>query len=79
LRAPALVIHDRGDAMVPWTQGAALARAWPDARLLSTEGLGHGRILEHPQVTGAALAFLTGRSAVASPALPVLPHPAPVY
>jgi len=78
LRAPALVIHDRDDSMVPWTQGAALAQAWPGARLLSTEGLGHGRILEHPQVTRAALDFITGRSSVASPALPALPHPAPL-
>lgn len=78
LRAPALVIHDRGDNMVPWKQGAALAQAWPGARLLSTEGLGHGRILEHPQVARAALDFITGRSGVASPALPALPHPAPL-
>ena len=78
LRAPALVIHDRGDAMVPWKQGAALAQAWPGARLLSTDGLGHGRILEHPQVTRAALDFITGRSGVASLALPALPHPAPL-
>jgi pimeloyl-ACP methyl ester carboxylesterase len=78
LRAPALVIHDRSDGMVPWQQGAALAQAWPEARLLSTEGLGHGRILEHPQVTRAALDFITGRSGVASPAQPALPHPAPL-
>jgi pimeloyl-ACP methyl ester carboxylesterase len=78
LRAPALVIHDRGDGMVPWKQGAALAQAWPEGRLLSTEGLGHGRILEHPQVTRAALDFITGRSSVASLARPALPHPAPL-
>src|SRR4029078_9473452 len=50
LHAPALIVHDRGDSIVPWTQGAALARAWPGARLLSTEGLGHGRILESDDV-----------------------------
>lgn len=78
LRAPALVIHDRGDTMVPWQQGAALAQAWPEARLLTTEGLGHGRILEDPQVTRAALDFITGRSGVVSHAQPALPHPAPL-
>lgn len=78
LGAPALVIHDRGDTLVPWSQGAALAQAWPGARLLSTDGLGHGRILEHPLVTGAALDFVTGRSGVASPAHPALPQPAPI-
>src|SRR3954463_5139288 len=29
LATPALVIHDRDDRMVPWTQGAHVARIWP--------------------------------------------------
>ena len=79
LRTPALVIHDHGDGVVPWTQGAALARAWPGARLLSTVGLGHGRILESEVATRAAADFIAGKSAVASPAAPALPEPAPLY
>jgi pimeloyl-ACP methyl ester carboxylesterase len=66
LSASALVIHDRDDRTVPWTQGAHVARLWPGARLLSTDGLGHGRILEDEGVTRAAADFITGRSAVAS-------------
>ena len=79
LRTPALVIHDRGDGVVPWAQGAALARAWQGTRLLTTEGLGHGRILESDLATRAAADFIAGRSAVASPAAPALPEPAPMY
>jgi pimeloyl-ACP methyl ester carboxylesterase len=79
LRAPALVVHDRDDGLVPWTQGAALARAWPGARLLSTGGLGHGRILESETVLQAAAEFVAGRSQVASLAAPALPQPAPIY
>jgi pimeloyl-ACP methyl ester carboxylesterase len=79
LRTPALVIHDHGDGIVPWSQGAALAQAWPGARLLSTVGLGHGRILGSDVATRAAADFITGKSAVASPAAPALPHPAPLY
>jgi pimeloyl-ACP methyl ester carboxylesterase len=79
LKTPALVIHDHGDGVVPWTQGAALARAWPGARLLSTVGLGHGRILESDVTIRAAVDFITGKSAVAGPAEPALPHPAPLY
>ena len=79
LNTPALVIHDRDDGIVPWKQGAALAHAWPGARLLSTEGLGHGRILESDAALRAAADFIAGRSQVASPAAPALPHPAPVY
>jgi pimeloyl-ACP methyl ester carboxylesterase len=79
LRTPALVVHDHGDGVVPWAQGAALARAWPGARLLSTVGLGHGRILGSEIATRAAADFIAGRSAVASPAAPELPVPAPIY
>jgi pimeloyl-ACP methyl ester carboxylesterase len=79
LRTPALVIHDRSDRIVPWAQGAALARAWPGARLLSTDGLGHGRILESETVLRAAADFISGKSDVANLAAPGLPHPAPLY
>ncbi len=79
LKAPALVIHDHDDGIVPWTQGAALARAWPGARLLSTVGLGHGRILESDVTVRAAVDFIAGRSAVAELAAPALPNPAPLY
>ena len=79
LRTPALVIHDHGDGIVPWSQGAALAQAWPGARLLSTVGLGHGRILGSDIATRAAADFISGKSAVASPAAPALPQPAPLY
>ena len=78
LRAEALVIHDRQDTQVPWKQGAALARHWPGARLMSTAGLGHGRILEDDAVARAAVDFIAGRSAVAQTALPSLPNPAPL-
>jgi pimeloyl-ACP methyl ester carboxylesterase len=61
LDARALVIHDRGDRVVPWKQGEQFARHWRGARLLSTEGLGHGRILQDDAVTQAAADFLCAR------------------
>ena len=79
LRAEALVIHDRGDARVPWRHGAAVAQRWPGARLLSTSGLGHRRILEDDAVARAAADFIAGRTAVAPLAHPALPDPAPLY
>jgi pimeloyl-ACP methyl ester carboxylesterase len=79
LSAPALVIHDREDRHVPWTQGARVAQLWPGARLMSTDGLGHRRILEDETVAGAAADFIAGRSAVSCVAAPPVPHPAPVY
>jgi len=79
LTARALLIHDREDRIVPWRQGRDFARHWPGARLLLTAGLGHGRILQDEGVVRAVADFVAGRSEVASPALPVLPHPAPLY
>ena len=79
LGAAALVIHDRDDRVVPWTQGASFAHQWPGARLLSTDGLGHRRILEDQEVTRAAADFIAGRSAVADVASAALPNPAPLY
>lgn len=56
--APLLVVHDRDDAEVPWSDGAAIARAWPGARLLTTTGLGHRRILRDERVLSEAVAFV---------------------
>ena len=79
ISAEALVIHDRGDRMVPWRKGEAFARHWRGARFLTTRGLGHARILADDGVVRAASDFIAGRSSVANPARPALPQPAPIY
>jgi hypothetical protein len=58
LRTPALVLHDRDDAEVALADGEAIARAWPGARLVATEGLGHRRILRAPGVHQEAARFV---------------------
>jgi pimeloyl-ACP methyl ester carboxylesterase len=72
LRAQALVIHDRDDHMMPWTHGAKVARQWPGAKLMLTDGLGHGRILREERVLRAAADFIAGRTTVTE-------TPAPLY
>jgi pimeloyl-ACP methyl ester carboxylesterase len=57
---PTLVVHDRGDRSTPVSDGAAVAAAWPGARLRVTEGLGHRRILRDPAVVAAVVEFVTG-------------------
>ena len=52
-----LVFHDRGDDDVPPVHGTRLAATWPDARLVTTDGLGHRRILRDPSVIAGAVAF----------------------
>ena len=58
MRSPLLVVHDEDDVDVPWKDGRAYADAWPDARLLTTRGLGHRRILREPDVLSAVALFM---------------------
>jgi pimeloyl-ACP methyl ester carboxylesterase len=62
LKVPLLVVHDRGDAEVPWQHSMVLARAWRGAEMLMTDGLGHRRILRDADVIAAATTFLGGRT-----------------
>ncbi|MFD4990758.1 alpha/beta fold hydrolase [Cellulosimicrobium cellulans] len=55
---PALVVHDRADKEVPYPVGAALAAAWPEGELLTTEGLGHHRLLRDPEVVRAVVDYV---------------------
>lgn len=60
MTAPLLVIHDRDDRETYWSEGNALSEVWPGARMISTSGLGHRRILRDAEVIEAAVAFVTG-------------------
>jgi pimeloyl-ACP methyl ester carboxylesterase len=57
---PLLIIHDRDDRETSCEESRVLADAWPDARLLTTTGLGHNRILTDSAVVSTAVAFLCG-------------------
>ena len=41
----------------------ALAHRWSGARVVTTRGFGHSRLLREPSVVDEGVAFLTGRSA----------------
>jgi pimeloyl-ACP methyl ester carboxylesterase len=56
---PTLVVHDTGDREVGPEHGRAIAAAWPGARLVLTEGLGHRRLLRDPAVVDEAVRFVT--------------------
>lgn len=58
MKIPLLVVHDRLDAEVPWEQGEAIALAWPGAEMVTTNGLGHGRVLRDPAVVARVSAFV---------------------
>ncbi len=58
LSAPLLVVHDEDDRVVPWSDGAAIAGAAAGGELVSTRGLGHGRVLEAPEVVARVTGFV---------------------
>jgi alpha-beta hydrolase superfamily lysophospholipase len=60
-RSPALVVHDHCDREVDFSNGEALAGAWPGARLHATSGLGHRRILRDPTAVADMVAFVVDR------------------
>ena len=74
LGLPCLIVHDLDDREVSWGDGELYARHWHNARLLTTQGLGHHRVLDAPEVIEAVLAFVRGESRgariVGSPNLP---------
>jgi pimeloyl-ACP methyl ester carboxylesterase len=78
-RVPLLVVHDRADREVPCADAHAIAAAWPGARLVLTEGLGHWRLLRDPEVIAAALDFVaaTVPGRPAGPAWPANQPPVP--
>jgi pimeloyl-ACP methyl ester carboxylesterase len=59
---PTLVVHDRDDAETPYRVATGLVAAFADARLVTTEGLGHHRVLAAPVTVEAAVGHLTGRA-----------------
>jgi pimeloyl-ACP methyl ester carboxylesterase len=62
MEVPLLVVHDEEDKLVPWSQGAAVARAARDGRLRTTAGLGHRDLLVEPTVVADVLAVVTAAS-----------------
>ena len=57
-RTPLLVFHDPDDREVPWHDAAAIAQAWPGARLVDVPRVGHNRIVRDESVIEQAVSFL---------------------
>lgn len=58
LEQPVLVVHDEDDAVVPWSDGVAIAGATPHGELMTTRGLGHNRVLQASEVVARVAAFV---------------------
>ncbi len=53
-----LILHDLEDREIPVEEGERYARSWRGARMITTRGLGHSRILADDTVIDAVLSFL---------------------
>ena len=58
LNLPLLVVHDKGDNAVDYLSAEAIHKAWPGSKLLTTEGLGHRRILKDAKVVAETAEFI---------------------
>jgi len=55
---PALMFHDTSDKVTPIEDSRAIARVWPTARLVETEGLGHRGALQSEAIHAQIVQFL---------------------
>jgi pimeloyl-ACP methyl ester carboxylesterase len=59
-----LVVHDRGDRQTPYAESVRLVERLPDARMVTTHGLGHRRVLSDMRVVDAVTSFVSGAELV---------------
>ncbi|MEV7395735.1 alpha/beta fold hydrolase [Aeromicrobium sp. NPDC092404] len=57
-KPPLLVVHDRTDRLARYASAVQLVEHWAGARLTTTEGLGHQRILADDAVVRQVVAFV---------------------
>ena len=67
---PTLIVHDRADRQTSYDESVRLADELPDARMLSTHGLGHRRLLSDAGVVEAVTSFAAGADVVPELATP---------
>lgn len=58
LTKPLLVVHDTDDRFVPFAAGKLLAETAPRGELVTTQGLGHHRILRTPELVDETVRFV---------------------
>jgi hypothetical protein len=51
-------VHDRADREIPYDAAERLVASWPQADLVSTDGLGHQRILRDADVIALVAMFV---------------------
>lgn len=58
-KVPTLILHDKRDKEIPWENGNAVAAQWPWATFVTTQSLGHRRILINAEVINQVTEFVS--------------------
>ncbi|MFI7061486.1 alpha/beta fold hydrolase [Kribbella sp. NPDC050124] len=59
---PLLIVHDRSDPETSYQGSVDVTAHWPGARLETSDGLGHRRVLRDPDLVKKAVEFLAERA-----------------
>lgn len=54
-----LLVHDKNDGVVPYTDAQRLAEVWPKAQILMTENYGHNRIIREIEPIREVVKFIS--------------------
>jgi len=54
-----LIVHDRHDEVVPYSEATAVLENWKEAKLLVTENLGHFQLLKNPDLIEKVSGFVS--------------------
>lgn len=58
LDTPGLIIHDKDDKIIHYTESIALSKSWPNSELVFTERLGHRGILRNSEIIAKIVNFI---------------------
>lgn len=53
----ALLVYDKKDEVVPFSEAQAILKRWPNTRLLATDGYGHYKLMKNPDVVKRVVDF----------------------
>jgi pimeloyl-ACP methyl ester carboxylesterase len=59
---PLLTVHDPSDNQTRYADSVALAAAWPESRLVTTDNLNHWLVLRDPRTVEHAVSFASDRA-----------------